>query len=192
MTYYPKKITERCLSPKHQGKADGVNAVGTGVGLICGSFVRVYLKIDTVSNQIVEARFKTNGCGFSIAAADRLAEKVAGMNLTDLHGFDAREFRADITETLGEIPAERTHCFEMGLEAMRAALADFRALRLEEFQGEKALICTCFGVSEERIEEVISEISPESVDQVAAACNAGAGCGSCRMLIEEMIDAAER
>jgi NifU-like protein len=89
---------------------------------------------------------------------------------------------------LGEFPAGRGHCPEIGLEALRAALADYRKFRIEEFSGEKALICTCFGVSEEKIEGVISELGLETVEEVGDACNAGSGCGSCRMLIQEMLD----
>ena len=48
--------------------------------------------------------------------------------------------------------------------------------------------CTCFGVTEERLEGVIRGLKDPSVEAVGDVCNAGMGCGSCRMLIEEMID----
>lgn len=186
--YYPPKITERAASPKHAGKGPATAATGTGVGLTCGSFVRFHLTIDTATNEIVNVTFTTNGCGFAIAFADLLAERITGMNLTGLHGLDGSEFHEGLIAELGEFPAGRGHCPEIGLEALRLALADFRALRLDEFRGEKALICTCFGVSEEKIDGVISELSLRTVEEVGDACNAGSGCGSCRMLIQEMLD----
>jgi len=67
-------------------------------------------------------------------------------------------------------------------------MAAYRERRVEEFQGEKALICTCFGVSEETIVTAISENSLSDVDQVVDLCRAGSGCGSCRMLIQELVD----
>jgi len=82
----------------------------------------------------------------------------------------------------------RQHCFDLALEAFRSALADHRNRTIEEFRGEKALICTCFGVTEETIVGVI-EAGASDVSQVSAACNAGLGCGSCQMLIRELIDA---
>ena len=77
-------------------------------------------------------------------------------------------------------------------ETLQTALADFRALQIEEFIGEKALICTCFGVSEETIENLVFEESLATVEEVTDACNAGGGCGSCQPLIQEIIDAIRR
>jgi NifU-like protein len=182
---YPEKIYERSRSPLYARTPGNTNAVGTGVGLQCGSFVRFYLDIDLVSGEIREARFKTNGCGFAIASADVLAESIKGKNLTDLHGLDDPEYHS---AQLGEFPAGRGHCREIGFDALRAALADHRALRLEEFRGEKALICTCFGISEETIEQTIAAKMPETVEDVTRLTRAGGGCGSCRMLIQEMLD----
>lgn len=164
------------------------NGVGTGVGFTCGSFIRFYLNVDTVTNEIKNAAFRTNGCGFAIAAADLLGGNLTGRDLTGLHGLEASEFRALITAEFGEYPEGRAHCFEIALDALRAALADFRAFRLEEFRGEKALICTCFGVSEDTIEQVITKGPPETVEDVGRLTRAGSGCGSCRMLIQEMLD----
>jgi NifU-like protein len=188
MTFYPPKIAERSFSPQHSGKGAGTNGVGTAVNFACGSFVRFYLGIDFENSEIRSATFKTNGCGFAIAVAELLAARINGENLTGLHGLDGSEFHEGLIAELGELPAGRGHCLEIGLEALRSALADHRALRIEEFRGEKALICTCFGVSEEKIEGVISELSLETVEQVGDVCNAGRGCGSCRMLIQEMLD----
>jgi NifU-like protein len=67
-------------------------------------------------------------------------------------------------------------------------MAAYRARRIEEFQGEKALICTCFGVSEETIIGAIAENGFTEVEQVSKAYRAGSGCGSCRFLIQELID----
>ena len=146
------------------------------------------LAIDDAAKQIKTARFLSNGCGFMIAAADRIAEAVEGVQLTSLHSTDEVEFTGIVTEELGIFPKERAHCLHAVLEALRSALADYRAFRIEEFRGEKALICTCFGVTEEDIENFILTNAPQFVEEVTAACRAGAGCGSCRMLIQEMLD----
>ena len=127
-----------------------------------------------------------------MAAADLLAEKVATVKLRDLHGIDITEFRRRIERELGEFPPEREHCLLTAIDALRAAFADFRARQIEEFTGEKALICTCFGVSEETIEKVIEENGASTVLKVGELCNAGTGCGSCQFMIQEMIDAAQR
>lgn len=188
MTFYPPQIDKRLKSLKYETRHSPANAVGTGVGFTCGSFVRIYLLIDTVTSKIENASFKTNGCGFAVAAAELLAGSLIGKNLIELHGLDGGELGKITVAELGEFPAGRDHCPGIALDALRAALADFRSLRLEEFRGEKALICTCFGISENAIERVIEENSGETIEDVSRLTRAGTGCGSCRMLVQEMLD----
>ena len=103
-----------------------------------------------------------------------------------LHGLE--DLKTEIEAELEKFPASRTHCLELCLEALQSAFANFRHFQIEEFMGEKALICTCFGISEETIENVIKENSPETVEDIGAVCNAGTGCGSCQPLILEILD----
>lgn len=188
MSFYPEKINRRFYAPRNAGKAENANSVGTGASFVCGTFVRFFLDIDTETKEIRQAKFKSNGCGFAIAAADVLAKKIAGKHLTELHGLDKNELKTKIETELEKFPGNRTHCAEICFEALQGALADFRAFQIEEFAGEKALICTCFGVSEETIEKVIAENAAERVEEVGEVCHAGTGCGSCQFLIQELID----
>ena len=121
-----------------------------------------------------------------IAAADVLAENIIGKELAELHGLENLE--TQIETELGKFAANRQHCLKLAIETLQAAFNDFRSAQLEEWSGEKALICTCFGVSEETIEKVIAENYCENVEEVSHFCNAGSGCGSCQILIQEIID----
>ena len=121
------------------------------------------------------------------AGAEILAESLTGRRLTVLHGLSDTELAEIAQNELGDVPAARRECIEAGIQALRSAFAAFRVSRIEEFAGEQALICTCFGITEGRIEAVIRETGAVSVEDVSAACNAGLGCGSCRMIIEELI-----
>ncbi|MDQ3087095.1 MAG: iron-sulfur cluster assembly scaffold protein [Acidobacteriota bacterium] len=187
MNFYPPKINEKFQHPRSVGKVTGANAVGTSASFVCGTFVRFFLRIELETKEIVAVKFKSNGCGFMIAAADVLAEKIVGKKLIELHGSDREILQTNIESELENFPAYRSHCLELCLEALQTAFADFRLFQIEEFAGEKALICTCFGVSEETIENAIKENSPRTVEEVGAVCNAGTGCGSCQFLIQELI-----
>jgi NifU-like protein len=188
VSFYPEKISRRFHAPRNVGKATGANAVGTEATFVCGAAARFTLRIDKTDKKILEARFQTSGCGFLTASADALADKIKDENLSALHGLETDRLAREIEAELGRFPADRKHCLETAVAALRAAFADFRAAQIEEFAGEQALICTCFGVSEETVERVVEEHSLETVEQVGAVCRAGTGCGSCRFLIQEILD----
>lgn len=185
---YPDKIETRLACLAHTGvAAAGGNAVGTDANFACGSFIRYRLTIDTDLKQVLAAGFTSNGCGYMLAAADVIAEYVTGKGLGDLHGLSDAELRSYVDRSLGEIAADRVDCVMACMSALHGAFTDHRSRQVEEFRGEKALICTCFGVTEETIEYLVASRSLTSVDEVTNACDAGGGCGSCRMLIEEII-----
>lgn len=190
--FYPEKISERFHAPGNAGELKSAHSVGTGASFLCGSFVRFFLNIDPQTKRIRKAKFKSNGCGFAVAAADVLAEIINGKLLTELRGLDKSELETQLEKRLEGFPENRRHCPDICFEALQSALADFRASQIEEFTGEKALVCTCFGVSEEKVEKIIAENQVETIEEVAAFCNAGKGCGSCQFLIQEMIDIYQR
>lgn len=189
MPIYPPNVQDRAASPGNPGIVGGENASGTDASFICGSFVRFSIEIDPETKIVADARFQTNGCGYMIAAADGLAEIIKGKHLGDLHGLQSEELRNRIYEMLGEFDESRRQCGDCCIGALRTAFAGFRTRQIEEFCGEKALICTCFGVTEESIERHIEERAIQTVEEVGQFSNAGTGCGSCRMLIQEMLDA---
>lgn len=192
MSFYPPRVSEKFQAPKNVGAAFGANAVGTSATFVCGAVLRFTLRIDRATKEILEAKFKTNGCGFLIASADALAKKIIGRRLTELHRFDRQFLESEIENEIGEFSESRKHCLNLSVETLQDALANFRALQIEEFAGERALICTCFGVSEDAIEDLVGERSFVTVEEVTDACNAGGGCGSCQPLIQEIIDSVRR
>ena len=190
MSFYPPKINGRFVAVQNAGIVADADAVGAGVGFVCGTFVRFYLKIDAETKEIKRAKYASNSCGYAIAAADYLAEIVVGRKLTEFHGLDAKVLRGRIAAEFGEFDEFRAHCPLISIDALQNALADFRRRQLDEYKGEQALICTCFGISEEIVEAVIAEKHCETVESVTEMCSAGGGCGSCRFLIQELIDTA--
>ncbi len=184
---YPKKISERARRAAIGNWLADANAEGVAVNFECGSFVRFQIEL-AGAGMIGDLKFRSNGCGYMMAAADVLAANIRGTVLGDLHGLDRSGLRANIEAELGLFSLRRSACLDAVIEAVRAAFAELRRRQIEEFQGEKALICTCFGVTEETIDDVIISHGLKSLGEVAEASNAGSGCGSCRMLIQEILD----
>ena len=101
MSFYPEKISEKFHAPKNVGKAASANAVGTSATFVCGAILRLTLRIETNTKEILDARFQTNGCGFLIASADVLTEKIIGKRLVELHGLDKQTLQTEIESELG-------------------------------------------------------------------------------------------
>ena len=188
--FYPNNITRRCRSPKRAGRLADANASGRAVSFVCGVSMEFSLRIQAGNGIIDEAAFTTNGCGYATAAGDILAELVTGRPLTGLHGLEDLSNEAEAA--LGPIPGGRGHCLRMPFDALKSALAEYRAALVDEWTGEAALICTCFGVSEDAIERAVTENGAAEESEVGRLLNAGTGCGSCRMLIREIIDSVLR
>ena len=187
MAYYPKKVAARSRSPRFASSLPEGSASGIAVSFECGTFVRVFLSIEPTDNRISDAGFLSNGCGFAVAAADVIVEILCGKSLPELNSMRDGPIIAAVAGELGEFPPNRIQCLDLTISAVREALADHRVRCIEEFRGEAALVCTCFGVTEETVQEIIAASRPESIDEVADQCSAGSGCGSGRMLVEEML-----
>lgn len=191
MSIYPKQIADKISKPQNAGKLENFDACGTEVSFICGTVTRFFLQVDLENKRINNITFQTNACGFVVAVADFFAEEVKGKLLSELGGLNHLKTKAEIV--LGSFPEDRKHCLSLAFDALRATFVDLRerqlkAKRAEEFKGESALICTCFGISEDTIERCVVKESAKTIEEVGKLCRAGTGCGSCRLLIQEIID----
>ena len=185
MAVYPKKIELRAFAPQHAVLGSDSVVCGRSASFVCGCYVSFSITTDKPKTS---ASFSSNGCGYMVAVADILAETVTEKGVSELHGLDRGELISEVVREIGVLPSQRVHCAEVCVEALRNAFAALRERRIEDFRGEEALICTCFGVSERVIDEFIALNTEVTVEMVADSCRAGGGCGSCRMLIQEMID----
>jgi len=186
--FYPLKIHERFKFPVNVSSED-LGSKGIAASFVCGSFVEMFVLLD--GDEIGKASFRTNGCGFMIAASDILCDWISGKQLGELHGLDDAELHRVVGDALGRFPSDREQCSSVVFEALHTAMSNYRQARVAEYEGEKALICTCFGISEDTIAAAIGEKNLSEVEEVAEHIRAGSGCGSCRMLIQELIDARD-
>ena len=190
MAVYPDAVAESLEQLKYSGGTDSYATSGRAVNFDCGGLVEIFLEIREGSGFVTAARFRSNGCGFMVAAADAACSELTGAELAGLHGLEG--IGESLAERFGPVPTARLGCFDAVINGVKAAFREHRNQVVAEFAGEKALVCTCFGVSEETILKFITAERPSTVLEVSDACRAGSGCGSCRMLIQELMDTAER
>jgi NifU-like protein len=186
MSYYPGRINEHFLNPRNVGVTLDADATGEAGSLACGSILRLSLKIDAGLQRITDAKFKAVGCGFLIAYASALTETIKDLAISKAATLP----ETAITDWFDDSPppTDRAHCAALCQEALLAALADYHNATREEWAGDEALICTCFGVSEKTIERSIQTRALQTVEQVTRACHAGGGCQSCHPLIVDILE----
>jgi bacterioferritin-associated ferredoxin/NifU-like protein involved in Fe-S cluster formation len=188
---YPPKVLEK-LSSRRFAEKDGLpSASGRDARLDCGSAIVVELWIAPDTKRVTDVHYSTNGCGFLVAAACQLAGTVKGKKLSELLWAETSEAAVHRIYSENDIPPERSLCVKAVFDAFKNAFEDLRRRTASEFVGDSPLICSCFGVSEETIRAAVAE-GASTADDVSEACNAGSGCGSCIMLIGEIIDAEVR
>lgn len=183
------RVTELFFNPTGVGEAAEPNFAGRSASFTCGATLRISLHIDE-SQRITEAKFKAAGCSVLVASASLLVEQVCGQTTAEaaLLGQDMQSLR----KQLGTIEAWRVDCPALAGAALVAAVREYSDAVRDHWEGDEALICTCFGVSEKVIEREVRQQALTSIEDVTRACNAGAGCGSCYPLIQDIIDDCAR
>lgn len=133
---YSQKVLDHYEHPQNVGTLDkSKSTVGTGlVGAPeCGDVMRLQIEVDPATQTIVDAKFKTFGCGSAIASSSLATEWLKGKSIDDAMAID----NMDIVEELA-LPPVKIHCSVLAEDAIKAAINDYRvkngmeALKLEE------------------------------------------------------------
>lgn len=180
MWEYTDKVQQHFLTPQNVGEIEKPSGTGDVGSLACGDALKLTLKIDE-HDIITDAKFKTFGCASAIASSSVLTEMVKGMPVDEA----AKITNEDIAQALGGLPKEKMHCSVMGREALEAAIADYRGLKLPMAEGE--VVCECFGVTDVEIIRAINESSLRSVEEITNFTKAGGGCGKCEEKLRKIL-----
>lgn len=183
-----RPVTELFLNPKNVGEARQPSFIGRSASFHCGATLRISLHIDE-SQRIVEAKFKAAGCSVLVASASLLTDQILDKTTGEAATLCQRVRLIEVQ--LGPVDPERTDCPALACEALVAAIREYSDAIRDSWEGDQALICTCFGVSEKTIEREIQTNGLTTIAEVTRACNAGAGCRSCYPLIEDILDDCE-
>ena len=123
---YSEKVLEHYENPRNVGSFDK-NDPSVGTGLVgapaCGDVMKLQLKISD-DGIIEDAKFKTFGCGSAIASSSLATEWVKGMTVDQAMALK----NTQIVEELN-LPPVKIHCSVLAEDAIKAAIADYKAKR---------------------------------------------------------------
>jgi nitrogen fixation NifU-like protein len=132
---YSDKVIDHYENPRNVGSLPKEDeAVGTGlVGApACGDVMKLQIRVNPETHVIEDAKFKTFGCGSAIASSSLVTEWVKGM-----HVDKAAELKnSQIAEELN-LPPVKIHCSVLAEDAIKAAIADFKAKQQKRGGGVK-------------------------------------------------------
>jgi nitrogen fixation NifU-like protein len=121
---YSEKVLEHFQHPKNVGTLDkSKSTVGTGlVGAPeCGDVMRLQIEVDPSTQTIIDAKFKTFGCGSAIASSSLATEWLKGKTIDQALTID----NMDIVEELA-LPPVKIHCSVLAEDAIKGAIADYQ------------------------------------------------------------------
>lgn len=117
---YNATVMDHFQNPRNVGDMENPSCIGLVRNSDCGDLLKLYLRID--GQRIVDAKFKTYGCGAAIASSSKLTEMLIGRTVDDA----LRIKNTDVTEALGGLPEHKLHCSVLAQEATKAAIGDWK------------------------------------------------------------------
>ena len=124
---YSEKVIDHYNDPRNVGSL-GKNDENTGTGLVgapeCGDVMKLQIQVNPDTDEIVDAKFKTFGCGSAIASSSLATEWVKGKSIDEAMSIKNTE----IVEELS-LPPVKIHCSVLAEDAIKAAISDYRKRR---------------------------------------------------------------
>ncbi|MDP6685748.1 MAG: Fe-S cluster assembly scaffold protein NifU [Candidatus Omnitrophota bacterium] len=116
---YSEKVMEHFKNPQNVGEIKDANGIGNVGNPVCGDIMRLYIKVE--DGKIVDAKFKTFGCGAAIATSSMVTELVKGKTIEEALKISNRA----VAEALGGLPSIKMHCSVLAEEALKSAIDDY-------------------------------------------------------------------
>ncbi|EPE8772659.1 iron-sulfur cluster assembly scaffold protein [Campylobacter jejuni] len=185
---YSQKVQDRMNNPQHMGEFSEEDAEARNAKLIvadfgaesCGDAVRLFWLVDEKTDKIIDAKFKSFGCGTAIASSDTMVDLCIGKTVDEavkITNLDVEFAMRDNPETPA-VPPQKMHCSVMAYDVIKQAAAHYKGISPEDFE-DQIIVCECARVSLGTIKEVIKLNDLHSVEEITQYTKAGAFCKSC-------------
>lgn len=185
---YSRKVNDRMSNPRHLGEITEERAAALGGRLVvadwgaevCGDAIRAWWVVDPKTDRILDATFKTFGCGTAIASSDMMCELAIGRTVDEalkITNLDVERALRDEAEKAA-IPPQKMHCSVMAYDVIRKAASIYKGVDMDSLE-EEEIVCQCARVSLRTIKDVIRINDLATVEDITRYTKAGAFCKSC-------------
>ena len=138
---YPKFLMDHFQNPRNVGEIPGADGTGIVKNATCGDIMQMSIKVE--KDVIVDAKFKTFGCGAAIATSSIITEKVKGKDIKEALRISDETAK----EILSQLSKGKFPCFTLAADALRRAI--------EEYYCNKQKIPDKGGISEGDLEKAL-------------------------------------
>ena len=120
---YSAKVMEHFQNPRNVGEIENPDGVGEIGNPVCGDIMKLYIRVK--DDRVVDAKFKTFGCGAAIATSSIITELVKNKTLEEAEKIS----RQSVAEALDGLPANKMHCSNLAADALHKAIEDYKNRR---------------------------------------------------------------
>ncbi len=117
---YSDKVMDHFMNPRNVGEIENPSGVGYVGNPKCGDIMQMFIKVE--DNIIVDAKFKTFGCGAAIASSSMATELIIGKSVDEALALTNKA----VVEALDGLPPTKVHCSVLAEDAIDRAIFDYR------------------------------------------------------------------
>lgn len=129
MALYNETVMEHFMNPHNVGEIENPDGKGTYGSPVCGDMMQITIKVE--DEKIVDAKFKTFGCGSAIASSSMATDMIIGMGVEEALDLSNKK----IVEELGGLPAAKIHCSVLAEHAIKSAIYDYATRNGKTYAG---------------------------------------------------------
>jgi nitrogen fixation NifU-like protein len=118
---YSEKVMDHFTNPRNVGEIADADGIGTEGNPTCGDVMKISIKVE--NGRIVDAKFKTFGCGAAIAVSSMVTEMVKGKTLDEALMIS----KESVAKELDGLPPQKMHCSNLGADALKKAIEDYKS-----------------------------------------------------------------
>lgn len=129
MAMYNSTVMEHFTNPRNVGEIENPDGVGVYGSPVCGDMMQIMIKVE--DERIVDAKFKTFGCGSAIASSSMATEMIIGKTIDEALAITNKQ----IVDELGGLPPVKIHCSVLADHAIKSAIYDYAQKNGKEYAG---------------------------------------------------------